>query len=124
MARLADFVLVGHLVFVVFAVLGGVLVFRWRRIAWLHIPAVVWSALVEFAGWVCPLTPLENWLRAEHGSGVYHTGFVERYILPIIYPAELTRELQIVLGGLVLLINFGVYGWIIYRARRSVEQMS
>ena len=120
MATLADGVLVGHLAFVIFAVLGGFLVFRWRGVAWLHVPAVAWAALVELAGWICPLTPLENWLRAEHGSGAYHGGFVEHYLLPILYPAELTRELQIVLGALVLLINFGVYGWLIHRVTRSV----
>ena len=117
---LADIVLVGHLAFVVFAVLGGFLVFRWRRVVWLHVPAVAWAVLVELAGWICPLTPLENWLRVEHGTGAYHGGFVEHYFLPILYPAELTRELQIVLGALVLLINFSIYGWLIRRVTSSV----
>jgi hypothetical protein len=112
---LADLVVVIHLAFVVFAVLGGLLVLRWRRIAWLHLPAAVWAALIEFRGWICPLTPLENWLRARGGGSGYETGFVEHYILPVLYPAELTRELQLILGTLVAGINVAVYGGLLIR---------
>ena len=111
----ADLVVVVHLAFVLFAVLGAFLVLKWRRCAWLHVPAVLWAALIEFAGWVCPLTPLENWLRVGGGVIAYRSGFIEHYILPILYPAVLTRRLQITLGLFVLGINLGIYGWVLYR---------
>ena len=111
----ADLVVVTHLVFVLFAVLGAFLVLSWKRCAWIHIPAVVWAALIEFAGWVCPLTPLENWLREKGGSIVYRSGFIEHYIIPLLYPCMLTRSLQIALGLFVLSINLGIYGWVLYR---------
>ena len=106
---LADGTVVLHLAFVVFVVLGGFLVARWPRVAWLHLPAAAWGALVEFAGWVCPLTPLENWLRAQGGRSAYTSSFIEHYLLPILYPASLSRELQWALGGLVLVVNSVVY---------------
>ncbi len=108
-----------HLAFVLFAVLGGLLALKWRRVVWLHLPAALWAALIEFAGWFCPLTPLENWLRIESGGAAYRTGFIEHYILPVLYPAELTRELQILLGGLVLVFNLLVYAVVL---RRLVRQ--
>ncbi len=118
---LADLVLVAHFAFVVFAVVGALLVLRWRWVVWLHLPAVVWAALIEFAGWICPLTPLENWLRELGGSAGYESGFVEHYILPVLYPGGLTREVQIVLGLLVLAVNIGIYGWLLRRlAQRTV----
>lgn len=116
-ALLADVVVVLHLAFVIFVVLGGVLVLRWKRIAWVHLPAAVWGALIEFGGWICPLTPLENWLRVRGGGTAYTSGFVERYILPVLYPAALTRELQLVLGGLVIAINVTVYAIVLRRVR-------
>lgn len=118
---LADLVLVAHFAFVVFAVVGALLVLRWRWVVWLHLPAVVWAALISFAGWICPLTPLENWLRELGGSAGYESGFVEHYILPVLYPGGLTREVQIVLGLLVLAVNMGIYGWLLRRlAQRTV----
>jgi hypothetical protein len=126
---LANLVLIAHLAFVLFVVLGGFLVLKWRSLAWIHVPACLWGALVELAGWVCPLTPLENWLR-EKGSGlVYRTDFIEHYILPLLYPATLTRSLQIFLGLLVLSVNLGLYGWILWRtapkqARRNSSSHS
>jgi hypothetical protein len=84
-----------------------------------HLPAAAWGAWVEFAGWVCPLTPLENWLRAQGGRGAYTSGFIEHYLLPILYPASLSRELQWVLGGAVLLVNAAVY---IVVLRRRVQR--
>jgi hypothetical protein len=116
---LANVVVVMHAAFVVFAVLGGFLVLRWRRVAWLHIPAVFWAALVELAGWVCPLTPLENWLRRRAGSMIYHSDFIEHYIMPALYPDALTRELQLALGLAVLLINVSVYVWIWRRLKNA-----
>ncbi len=113
---LANLVVIIHLAFVLFAVLGGVLVLKWRGLAWVHAPAFLWAALIEFAGWVCPLTPLENWLRLKGGGLPYRTGFIEYYLLPLLYPASLTREVQIFLGLVVLGINLGVYGWMFRRA--------
>jgi hypothetical protein len=119
---LADLVVILHLGFVVFAVGGALLVLRWRRAAWVHIPAAIWAALIEFAGWVCPLTPLEKWLRLQGGGGGYPGGFVAHYILPVLYPRGLTREVQIVLGILVVLINLGIYGWLIGRRVKSASR--
>ena len=116
---LADATVVLHFAFVLFVIFGGLLV-AWRPwVAWLHLPAASWGAWVELAGWVCPLTPLENWLRREGGEPTYTSSFVERYLLPILYPASLTPELQWVLGGLVLAVNAVVYFAVLrHRARR------
>ena len=89
--HMADAVVVLHLAFIVFEVAGGILVLRWRRLAWIHLPAAAWAVLIEFAGWICPLTPLENWLRARVGDATYTTTFVERYLIPVMYPSGLTR---------------------------------
>ena len=113
----ADAILALHLAFILFAVLGGLLVWRWQKLAWLHIPACCWAAAIELWGWTCPLTPLENWLRQRGGVGIYHTGFIEHYLLPLIYPAALTREIQVILGLLVIAVNLGIYGWFL-RCRR------
>jgi hypothetical protein len=109
---LADLVLIVHLAFVVFVLCGGLLVLRWRWIAWLHLPAAVWGAVVEFTGWTCPLTPLENWLRAQAGQTGYRSDFVAYYLLPVLYPGDLTRDVQLMLGTVVLVINISVYGWL------------
>jgi hypothetical protein len=106
---LADVLVVIHFGFVVFVVLGGLLVLRWPAIAWLHVPAAIWGAWIELAGWICPLTPLENQLRVEAGQVGYQTSFVERYILPVLYPAGLTREVQWVLAVVVIAVNAGLY---------------
>jgi Protein of Unknown function (DUF2784) len=109
---LADIVVALHLAFVLFVALGGFLAFKWRSVAWFHIPAALWGALIEFAGWECPLTPLENWLRRLGGEAGYQTSFIERYLLPVIYPASVTRSLHIALGILVLGVNLAIYGMI------------
>lgn len=107
----ADLLVVVHLLFVVFVVAGGFLTWRWPRVAWVHIPCAVWGALIEFAGWICPLTPWENALRRAAGQEGYGGGFIEQYIIPVLYPGgALTREIQIVLGTLVLAINVVAYG--------------
>ena len=116
---LADLVVMVHVVFVIFAVLGGLLVARWQGLAWIHLPAVIWAAIVELFGWVCPLTPLENWLRQRGGERVYGADFIARYILPALYSEELTREVQIALGAFVILINLTIYIWIFRRKRKS-----
>ena len=106
---LADFTVFLHLAFVVFVLLGGLLVFWRRRVAWAHLPAAGWGAWVEFTGSVCPLTPLENWLRDRGGRGAYSSSFIDHYLLPILYPDSLSPELQWGLGGIVLLVNTIVY---------------
>ena len=119
---MADAVVVLHLLFVAFAVAGGLLVLRWRWVAWPHIPAAVWAAAIEFSGGICPLTPLENWWRAREGGVTYSSDFIARYVLPLLYPGELTREMQIGFGVIVLLLNFGIYGWVLHRQYRSRQQ--
>ena len=121
---LADLVVVIHLLFVFFVMLGGLLVLRWRIFAWIHIPAVFWAALIEFSGWICPLTPLENHLRIKGGSSGYATGFVEHYIIPLLYPSQLTRELQIFLGILVLIVNLVIYFWVWQRRKKKERKQS
>jgi len=116
---LADLVLVVHLTFVLFVVLGGLLVLRWPRAAWLHIPAAIWGVLIEYTGWICPLTPLENSLRARGGEAGYSGGFIEHYIQPVLYPAGLTRSTQVVLGSLALVLNLTAYGIVVSRMRRG-----
>jgi hypothetical protein len=119
---LADATVVVHLLFVAFVIAGGVLVLRWPRVAWMHLPAAAWGAWVELAGWVCPLTPLENWLRMRGGSGIYTSGFVERYLLPVLYPESLTRDVQWTLGLLVILLNGIVYAVVVLSRRRPVNR--
>lgn len=116
---LADLVVLVHLAFVIFAVGGASLVLRWRWVAWVHVPAVVWAALIEFAGWICPLTPLENRLRILNGGAGYSGGFIDHYVLPILYPSGLTRGAQVFLGAFVLLLNIGIYAWLVVRALRT-----
>jgi hypothetical protein len=118
---LADLVVVAHLAFVAFAVLGGLAALKWPRVAWFHLPAVAWAALIEYAGWICPLTPLENALRRAGGQAGYAGGFVERYLVPVLYPADLTRAVQIGLGMAVLLLNALVY-WQVARGRRRARR--
>ena len=113
---LADFVAVTHLLFIFFVLFGGVLAFRWRRLPWIHLPAAAWGVAVELFGWFCPLTPLENVLRRASGSAGYAGGFIERYIVPVIYPAELTRELQIGLGVGLIALNAVIY-FVVWRRR-------
>ena len=115
---LADATVIVHLLFVAFVIFGGVLV-AWRpRLAWVHLPAVAWGAWVEFAGWICPLTPLENWLREQAGEAVSTSSFVDRYVLPTLYPPSLTREVQLVLGAFVVVLNAIVYLAVHHRMRR------
>jgi hypothetical protein len=115
---LADAVVVVHLGFVLFALLGALLAFRWRKVIWLHLPALFWGAYVEFTGRICPLTPLENWLRRQGGEAGYSTSFVEQYLLPILYPANLTADTQLVLGTLLVLVNVALYGLLLRRGKQ------
>ena len=115
----ADLVVLAHLGFILFVIVGGALVLRWPRLAWIHIPAAIWGALIEFAGWICPLTPLENWLREAGGTAGYSGGFIEHYLVPIVYPAELSRETQVLLGAGVLVVNCVAYAILWARRRRA-----
>jgi hypothetical protein len=116
---LADLVLLVHAAFVAFVMLGGLAVLRWRRLAWVHLPVVVWGAGIEFAGGICPLTPLENHWRRLAGEQGYMGGFVEHYLMAALYPEGLTRGLQIVLGLVVLAVNAAVYVRVWSRTKTS-----
>jgi len=118
LAVAADAVVVFHLLFILFALLGGLLVWRWRSLVWLHVPAAMWGVLVELMHWPCPLTPLEQSLRQAAGQAGYSGGFVEHYLLPIIYPAGLTPQIQIGLGLFVLLLNTLIYGGLLWQRWR------
>lgn len=116
-ALAADLLVAVHFAFILFVILGGLLVLRRPRIAWLHLPAAAWGALIEFFGWPCPLTPLENHLRAAAGQVGYAHSFIEEYIEPVVYPAGLTADIQIWLGVGVIAINVLVYAWVLRRHR-------
>lgn len=114
----ADLVVIAHLAFIAFVVAGGVLV-RWRRwVALVHLPCAVYGAAIELVGWICPLTPLENHLRRLGGERGYAGGFVEHYLVPMVYPRGLTAGAQIVLGVAVAVLNLAVYAWALRRRRR------
>jgi hypothetical protein len=115
----ADSLVLLHFAFVLFVVLGGLLVLRWSWVAYLHVPAAVWGALIEFTGWVCPLTPLEHQLRSLGGGAGYRGGFIEHYILGTLYPSGLTRGIQLVLGTVVLVLNCSIYLYLYLRRRRN-----
>lgn len=112
---LANLTLILHSIFICFVVLGGLLVFRWRWIFFLHLPAVVWGTLIEYQEWLCPLTPLEQHFRQMAGQAGYAGGFIEHYLLPLLYPSDLNRDVQIVLGSFVVAINILIYGWLTRR---------
>jgi hypothetical protein len=118
----ADGVLVLHLAFVLFVVLGGLLALRWPRVAWVHVPVALYGAVIEFIGFVCPLTPLEVWLRRRGGEAGYEGGFIEHYITAALYPTGLTREIQLVLGTGVLVLNAIVYAILVRRRRTRPER--
>ncbi len=118
---LADLVVLVHCGFVLFVVLGGLLALRWPRAAWVHLPAALWGAGIEFAAGICPLTPLENHFRRLGGEGGYSGGFVEHYVLPVLYPGGLTRGVQLALGMFVLLLNVVVYA-IVWRRRSAASR--
>lgn len=116
---LADGVLLLHLAFILWATLGGLLLLRWPRLAWLQVPAALWGAGIELAAGICPLTPLENRLRLAAGEAGYAGSFVDHYLLPLIYPPGLTADQQWLLGALVAAINLACYAgaWRRYRRR-------
>ena len=115
----ADCVVIVHIAFVLFVVLGGLLVLRWPKLAWVHVPAVAWAAFVEFSGWICPLTPLEVALSRRAGEAGYAGDFIEHYVAPVLYPDGLTREFQTALGVAVVLVNAMVYVAAMMRKQRG-----
>ena len=115
---LADLVVLAHFAFILFVFAGGFLVLRWRRVAWIHLPAAAWGTLVEIEGWICPLTPLENRFRERAGQAPYEGDFVTRHLLPVIYPEGLTPRLQVALAAAVVLVNAAVYA-AVWRRRRT-----
>ena len=125
-AVLAAAVVALHLGFVAFAVLGGLAAARWPRVAWVHVPCVIWAIYVELSGTICPLTPLENALRERAGLDLYSGDFIARYVFPVLYPAGLTRSVQIAIGVLVFVVNVAAYGVIVMRPRlrRTSSQAS
>jgi uncharacterized protein DUF2784 len=117
---LADLVVVLHLAFILFVVLGGLLALRWPRAAWFHIPTAMWGAGIEFLQGICPLTPLENHLRKLGGEAGYSGGFVEHYLLPVLYPAGLNQNIQLGIGLFVLVLNVTVYA-VVWRRRARLR---
>jgi hypothetical protein len=118
---LATAVVLAHLLFVAFVMAGGVLALRWRKVAYLHLVAVTWAIYVEWSGAICPLTPLENSLRAAAGLEAYAGDFVAEYVFPLVYPDGLTRRAQLLIGIVVLTVNSIVYGAVIARGWRSTS---
>ncbi|MCP3898548.1 MAG: DUF2784 domain-containing protein [Desulfobacteraceae bacterium] len=115
---LADLVVLAHFSFIIFVVTGGFFVIKWQKVLFFHIPAVVWGVLIEFTGWICPLTPLENELRLAGGEAGFTGGFIDKYIVALIYPEELTRSVQILLGFVVIVTNISIYGYLIYKLKK------
>ncbi|MBQ1558139.1 MAG: DUF2784 domain-containing protein [Pseudomonas sp.] len=115
----ADALVVIHLGFILFVMLGGLLLLRWPSLIWLHVPAVAWGVIVECLHLGCPLTPWENQLRRMAGQAGYEGGFIEHYLIPLIYPAGLTPKIQLYLGAIVVLVNLSVYAWLIWRWRNK-----
>ena len=120
----ADFLLLVHLAFICFVLLGGFLLLRWRWLIVVHIPALLWAILLEFQGWNCPLTPLEQALRSLGDQQGYTGGFIQHYILALIYPAALEQDIQFILGVLLILINTCIYLWIALKFNRKNRRHS
>ena len=119
-ALLADLLVAVHFTFVLFVVLGGLLVLRWPRLAYVHLPAAAWGVLIELTGWVCPLTPLEQSLRLKAGEQGYSGSFIEHYVLPLLYPSALTRTIQVGIAAIVIAVNLYIYGYLL-RGRKSTK---
>lgn len=119
---LADCIVVLHFLFIIFVITGGLSALKWRKIIWLHLPAAVWGALIEFTGWICPLTIMENDFRIKGNSLGYTGGFIQHYLIPVIYPTGLTHEIQIILGSVVVSLNLLVYWFIIRKWRNEYKK--
>jgi hypothetical protein len=118
---LANVIVLAHFLFIAFVVCGGLLVIYWPRLAFVHLPAAVWGTVVEIFGWVCPLTPLENHFRLLAGNSSYNGDFINRYLIPVIYPENLTNEFQQLLGGIVIVVNVIFYTIAIRKHRKVIS---
>ena len=116
---LADLVVLFHFLFIIVVVLGGLLVIKWRKFLWFHLPCLFWGILIEFSGWICPLTPLEIWLRQQAGVDIYQGGFISHYLAPVIYPSGLTPGIQMILGTVLILLNLAIYSFIFLSQKKS-----
>ncbi|MEA3404445.1 MAG: DUF2784 domain-containing protein [Pseudomonadota bacterium] len=117
----ADFIVLIHFAFIAFVLAGGLLAFKWRWLVWLHIPAVIWGSLIVMVGWICPLSPLEYWLRQLGAGEAYSDSFIDHYLTPVIYPAGFTDEMKIAMGIIVLVINVVVYTIFLVRRKRDAD---
>lgn len=115
----ADALLIVHLIFILFVILGALLVIKWRWVIYLHLPAVFWGIFIEFSHGICPLTPWENALRHTAGETGYESSFIEHYLIPLIYPDNLTNNIQLTLGSMVILINLVVYSWLLLKIKNQ-----
>jgi hypothetical protein len=122
--NLATLVVLFHFAFILFVMFGGLLALRWRWVPWVHIPCFLWGSGIEVTGGICPLTPLENRLRRAAGESEYVGTFIEHYILPLMYPAGLTRAVQLVLAVGLVALNVAIYAWVIRRRRREAASKS
>jgi uncharacterized protein DUF2784 len=113
MSLLADFVLVVHFLFIVFVIFGGLFVLKWPKVIWIHIPCALWGVIIELFGWICPLTYLEQYLREASNTNYYDGTFIQHYLLPVIYPAGLTANTQLMLGFIVIIVNLIVYSFVL-----------
>jgi hypothetical protein len=120
---LADLAAFAHFAFVIFVAFGGLLVLRWRKLAWVHLPAAIWGALIEIARWTCPLTPIENFFRNKGGLAGYGDDFIAHYLFGMIYPAGLTRRIELLLAVFVIVINTAVYSRVFSIRRRRSRQL-
>lgn len=120
----ADAVLLIHLLFILFALLGAALALRWHWMPYIHLPAAGWGFFVEVTGRICPLTYLENYFRIQAGQSGYAESFIEHYLLAVIYPAGLTREIQFALAGVVVVVNAAIYGWLLFQRRARMRRIS
>ncbi len=121
---LADLVVLIHFSFIIFVVTGGFFVIKWKKAVFFHIPAVIWGVIIEFTGWICPLTPLENKFRIAGGEAGFTGGFIDKYIVDLIYPEGLTRSIQMLLGFTVIVINILIYGYLIYNQAKQKTNLS
>jgi hypothetical protein len=119
---LANVIVGFHFLFILFVVFGGWLVIRYPKIAFVHLPAAFWGALVEYSGWICPLTPLENHLRNLAGETSYSGDFIQRYLIPVMYPENLTPKIQLVLGSIVVIVNVIVYMIAVRKYRQRIKR--
>ena len=118
---LADLIMLTHVAFVLFVIGGGALVLKWPLIAWLHLPAAIWGAIIEFMGWICPLTPLENQLLIQSAGDGYEGDFIAHYLAPVLYPTGLTGNMQVMLGLLVIIVNAAVYARVLVNWRQRTR---